>query len=445
FDVIIGMDWLANHHAVIVCDEKIVRIPFGDEVLIVQGDRDCKGEKSKLSIISCTKTHKYIKRGCPIFLAQVTKKEIENESEEKRLKDVPTVRDFPEVFPKDFPGLPPKRQVKFQIDLVPGFIRPCSSPWGTPVLFVKKKDGSFWMCIDYRELNKLTVKNRYPLPRIDDLFDQLQGSRVYSKIDLRSGYHQLRVREEDILKTVFRTRYGHYEFHVMLFGLTNAPAVFIDLMNRKCFVDEPLAIPLDEIQINDKLNFIEEPVEIMDQEVKWLKQSRIPIVKVCWNSRRGPEFTWERNDALGSSSTTAMHGHLVSLLFPYFSFCPFCRIEGNAKYLLEGKQSLSVGGFDNAQIEIKSGSISKNKKSNYSSFQDLRLSCNEDMVKYEGPRPSTTLARTLNENPTKRFHQRPLSRPAGESTALQNSVPPGRRPYSLALGAYIFHFTLEET
>ncbi|GJY30482.1 putative reverse transcriptase domain-containing protein [Tanacetum coccineum] len=159
-------------------------------------------------------------------------------------------------------GISPTRQVEFQIDLIPGaaplarapyrlappemkelseqlqelsdkgFIRPSSSPWGAPVLFVKKKDGSFRMCIGSRELNKLKVKNRYPLLRIDDLFDQLQGSSVYSKIDLRSGYHQLRVRKEDIPKTAFRTRYGHYEFQVMPFGLPNAPAVFMDLMNR---------------------------------------------------------------------------------------------------------------------------------------------------------------------------------------------------------------------
>ncbi|GJY41979.1 putative reverse transcriptase domain-containing protein [Tanacetum coccineum] len=134
------------------------------------------------------------------------------------------------------------------------FIRPNSSPWRAPVLFVKKKDGSFRMCIDYRELNKLTVKNRYPLLRIDDLFDQLQGSSVYSKIDLRSGYHQLGVREEDISKTTFRTRYGHYEFQVMPFGLTNAPAVFMDLINRVCkpSLDRFVIVFIDDILIYSK-------------------------------------------------------------------------------------------------------------------------------------------------------------------------------------------------
>ncbi|GJX53467.1 putative reverse transcriptase domain-containing protein [Tanacetum coccineum] len=135
-----------------------------------------------------------------------------------------------------------------------GFIRPSSSPWGAPVLFVKKKDGSFWICINYRDLNRLTVKNRYPLSRIDDLFDQLQGSRVYSKIDLRSGYHQLRVREEDIPKTAFRTRYGHYEFQVMSFGLTNVLAVFMDLMNRVCklYLDRFVIVFIDDILIYSK-------------------------------------------------------------------------------------------------------------------------------------------------------------------------------------------------
>ncbi|GKD55071.1 putative reverse transcriptase domain-containing protein [Tanacetum coccineum] len=131
------------------------------------------------------------------------------------------------------------------------------------------------MCIDYRELNKLTVKNRYPLPRIDDLFDQLQGSSIYSKIDLRSGYHQLRVREEDIPKTAFRTRYGHYEFQVMSFGLTNAPAVFMDLMNRVCkpYLDKFVIVFIDDILIYSKSK--KEHEEHLRQILKLLKKEEL--------------------------------------------------------------------------------------------------------------------------------------------------------------------------
>ncbi|GJW55896.1 putative reverse transcriptase domain-containing protein [Tanacetum coccineum] len=284
YDVIIGMDWLTKYQAVIDCAKKIVRIPFGSEILIFHGDGSRNKRGTRLNIISCTKAQKYLLQGCHVFLAHITIKETGDKSKKKQLQDVPIVKNFPEVFPEDLPGLPHTRQVEFHIDLVPGaapvarapyrlapsemkeladqlqelsdkgFIRPSSSPWGAPVLFVKKKDGSLRMCIDYRELNKLTVKNRYPLPRIDDLFDQLQGSSVYSKIDLRSGYHQLKVREEDISKTAFRTRYGHYEFQVMPFGLTNAPAVFMDLMNRVCkpYLDKFVIVFIDDILIYSK-------------------------------------------------------------------------------------------------------------------------------------------------------------------------------------------------
>ncbi|MFS8001318.1 putative nucleotidyltransferase, Ribonuclease H [Helianthus anomalus] len=277
FDVIIGMDWLRTNHAEIECHEKLVRLPLpSDDVLNVYGDRPSKG----LRLMSCTQASRSLCKRNPAFLSHM----VEQKGKGKNINEVPVVCDFPDVFPEDLPGLPPPRSVDFRIDLVPGvtavarapyrlapsemqelsnqlqelldkaFIRPSTSPWGAPVLFVKKKDGSFRMCIDYRELNKLTVKNCYPLPRIDDLFDQLQGTSCFSKIDIRSGYHQLRVLEDDIPETAFRTRYRHYEFVVMPFGLTNAPVMFMDLMNRVCkpYLDRFVIVFLDDILIYSK-------------------------------------------------------------------------------------------------------------------------------------------------------------------------------------------------
>ncbi|GKA45946.1 putative reverse transcriptase domain-containing protein [Tanacetum coccineum] len=248
---------ISQNKAMIVCHEKVVEIPLeGSGILRVQGERTLGAAKALMN-------------------AKV---------DEPKLSDICVVRDFVNVFSEDLEGLTPQRQVEFRIDLVlgatpvakspyrlapsemqelfgqlqelqdKGFIRPSHSPWGAPVLFVKNKDGSFRMCIDYRELHKLTIKNRYPLLRIDDLFDQLQGSRYLSKIDLGSGYHQLSIHKDDIPKTAFRTRYGHFEFTFMPFGLTNAPAVFMDLMNRVCkpYLDKFIIVFIDDILIYSK-------------------------------------------------------------------------------------------------------------------------------------------------------------------------------------------------
>ncbi|GJZ61195.1 putative nucleotidyltransferase, ribonuclease H [Tanacetum coccineum] len=241
FDMIIGMDWLSNNKAEIICHEKIVRIPLPDGNVFLD---DLSGLPPILEIE---------------FRIELTP------------RATPVAKSPYRLAPSELEEL--SGQLKELQDK--GFIRPSLSPWGAPVLFVKKKDGSFRMCIDYKELNKLTVNNRYPLPRIDDLFDQLQGSQFFSKIDLRSRYHRLRVHEDDIPKTAFRTRYGHFEFTVMPFGLTNAPAIFMDLMNRVCrpYLDKFVIVFIDDILIYSKNQ--EEHVEHLRLVLEMLKREKL--------------------------------------------------------------------------------------------------------------------------------------------------------------------------
>jgi len=248
-----------------------------------------------------------INKGCIYLLVRVTN----TNAEVPTLESVLVVNVFPEVFPDELPGIPPDREIDFGIHVMPGmqpisippyrmapeelkelkeqlkdfqqmgFIRPSMSPLGTPVLFVRKKYGSLRICIDYRQLNKVIIKNKYPLPRIDDLFDQLQGAKYFSKIDLRSGYHQLKIRERDIPKTAFKTRYGHFEFLVMSFGITNAPAAFMDLINRvfKPFLDSFVIVFIDEILVysqsrEDHADHLRAVLQTLYQQILYVKFSK---------------------------------------------------------------------------------------------------------------------------------------------------------------------------
>jgi hypothetical protein len=277
YDCLIGMDWLEKHHVVLDCYNKTITC------------LDEEGKQGKIQgiprvvairEISAMQLKKSFRKGCQMFAAHM---EEATKDRVASIEDHSVLRDFEDVF-REILGLPPKRDIDFSIDLVPGaapvsktpyrmgtpelkelqmqleellkkgYIRPSVSPWGAPVLFVKKKDGTLRLCIDFRQLNKVTIKNKYPLPRIDDLFDQLKGARIFSKIDLRSGYHQVRIKEEDINKTTFRTRYGHYEFTVVPFGLSNAPTIFMCLMNGvfREYLDKFVIVFLDDILVYSK-------------------------------------------------------------------------------------------------------------------------------------------------------------------------------------------------
>nr|GEV08613.1 hypothetical protein [Tanacetum cinerariifolium] len=248
FDVIVGMDWFSYHRGVIVCYENIVHIPLPNgEILEIQGERLEKDQK----LLSCIKVG------------------------EKKPKDIRIIRDFPEVFLDDLLGLPPAREIEVRIDLILGALPVVKSPYRLAPSEI--------------ELNKLTIKNRYPLFRIDDLFDQLQGACCFSKIDLRLGYHQIRVREEDIPKTAFRTRYGHFEFTVMPFGLTNAPTIFMDLINhfRKSYLDKFVIVFIDDILIYSKS---EEKHEVhMKTILELLKKEKFKVELVKnWKTPESP-------------------------------------------------------------------------------------------------------------------------------------------------------------
>jgi hypothetical protein len=253
-DIILGTDWLSRHHAVIDVAARAIKIhsPLDGEITLYLPDQGCT-------------------RSCAFTMI------------ESPVEKIPVVCDYPNVFPDDLPGMPPDRDIEFAIELqhgtapiskrpyrMPpaelaelkkqlqelldkGFIRPSTSPWGCPALFVKK-DESLRMCVDYRPLNGVTIKNKYPLPRIDVLFDQLVGAKVFSKIDLRSGYHQIKICASDIPKTAFSTRYGLYEFLVMSFGLTNAPAYFMYLMNSVFMpdLDKFVVVFIDDILVYSK-------------------------------------------------------------------------------------------------------------------------------------------------------------------------------------------------
>jgi hypothetical protein len=280
-DAILGMNWLDKYQAIISCDKRIIKLvsPLGEEVVAeLVSPEPRKGGYHQMAIDS---------------------------KEADSLETIRVVSEFPDVFSKDLPGIPPERKVEFAIELLPGtapiskrayrvsrpeldelkkqidelsekgYIRPSTSPWAAPILFVEKKDGTRRMCIDYRALNEVTIKNKYPLPRIEYLFNQLRGASMFSKIDLRLGYHQLRIQPSDIPKTTFITKYGLYELTVMSFGLTNAPAFFMNLMNSVFmdYLNKFVVVFIDDILIYSQSE--EEHVDHLKMVLQRLREHQL--------------------------------------------------------------------------------------------------------------------------------------------------------------------------
>eukprot|EP00253_Pinus_taeda_P016846 PITA_16846 len=300
YDILIGMDWLEKNWSLVDCKTKVIY--FKDSL---GNKKEMQGIKRSVQVrpITANQPVKCVRKGCQVYAIQVGYADSKDKA--AILNNIPIIQEFTDVFPEEIPGLPPKRNIDFTIELVPGaasvsrtpyrmsvpeltelkmqlqelldknYIRPSVSPWGAPVLFVKKKDGTFRMCIDYRQLNKLTIKNKSPLPRIDELFDQVKGATVFSKIDLRSGYHQIRIKDEDITKTAFRTRYGHYDFVVLPFGLTNAPSTFMCLMNSifHQYLDRFVLIFIDDILVYSRT--MEEHQEHLRKVLQTLREHQL--------------------------------------------------------------------------------------------------------------------------------------------------------------------------
>ncbi|GJU18605.1 putative reverse transcriptase domain-containing protein [Tanacetum coccineum] len=301
FDVIIGMDWLSNYKAKIICHEKVVRIPLPDgKVLRVLGEKP--EEKARLLMSA--------------------------KANENKQEEIIVVRDFPEVFPDDLSGLPPIREIEFRIELIPEATPVEKSPYRLTPSELEELSGQLKELQD-KELNKLTVKNRYPLPKINDLFDQLQESQFFSKIDLRSGYHQLRVHKDEIPKTVFRTRYGHFEFTVIPFGLTNAPVVFMDLMNKvyRPYLDKFVIVFIDDILIYSKTREEHFLGHVINGNGIHVDPSKIEAVK-NWKAPRTPTEGEEQELAFQTLNDKLRNAPVLALLDGPEDFVVYCDAFG---------------------------------------------------------------------------------------------------------------------